>query len=69
VLRRLNLIWGVQGIVISDYIGNADAILHRVKEILKEKRYIKSGDYIVFTMGIPLMARGMTDTINVERVE
>mgnify|MGYP000857670917 CR=1 FL=1 len=69
VLRCLNLIWGVQGIVLSDYIGNADAILHRVKEILKEKGYIKSGDYIVFTMGIPLMARGMTDTINVERVE
>ncbi|MCX7984200.1 MAG: pyruvate kinase [Bacteroidetes bacterium] len=69
VLRRLNLVWGVQGIVISDYIGNADATLQRVKEQLKAQGFIKSGDYIVFTMGIPLMARGMTDTINVERVE
>lgn len=69
VLQRLNLVWGVQGIVLADYIGNADAILQRVKQQLKEEGFIKSGDYIVFTMGIPLMARGMTDTINVERVE
>lgn len=69
VLRRLNLVWGVQGIVITDYIGNADAILQRVKEQLKAEGFIKSGDYVVFTMGIPLMARGQTDTINVEKVE
>lgn len=69
VLRRLNLVWGVQGIVLTDYIGNADAILHRIKEKLKQDGYLKSGDYIVFTIGIPLMARGLTDTINVERVD
>lgn len=69
VLRRLNLVWGVQGIVITDYIGNADAILQRVKSQLKAEGFLKEGDYIVFTMGIPLMARGQTDTINIERVE
>jgi pyruvate kinase len=69
VLRRLNLVWGVRGIVLTDYIGNADAILHRIKEKLKQEGYLKSGDYIIFTIGIPLMARGLTDTINVERVE
>jgi len=69
VLRRMNLVWGVRGMVVSDYIGNADAILQRIKEKLKADGYVRSGDYIVFTMGIPLMARGLTDTINVERVE
>ncbi len=68
VLRHLSLVWGVQGIVITDYIGNADSVLERVKSQLKELGFVKSGDFIVFTMGIPLMARGMTDTINVEKV-
>jgi pyruvate kinase len=69
VLRRLNLVWGIRGIVLTDYIGNADAILQLIKNKLKADGYIKSGDYIIFTIGIPLMARGLTDTINVERVE
>ncbi len=69
VLRRLNLVWGVRGIVLTDYIGSADTILHRIKEKLKQEGYLKSGDYVIFTIGIPLMARGLTDTINVERVD
>jgi pyruvate kinase len=69
VLRRMNLVWGVRGMVVSDYIGNADATLQRIKEKLKADGYVRSGDYIVFTMGIPLMALGLTDTINVERVQ
>jgi pyruvate kinase len=69
VLRRMNLVWGVRGMVVNDYIGNADTILQRIKEKLKTDGYVRSGDYIVFTMGIPLMALGLTDTINVERVE
>lgn len=68
VLNRMNLVWGVRGIVVSDYIGNADATLQHIKEKLKADGYVQSGDYIVFTMGIPLMARGLTDTINVVRV-
>lgn len=65
VLRLMNLVWGVRGMVVSDYIGNADATLKHIKEKLKADGYVQSGDYIVFTMGIPLMARGLTDTINV----
>ena len=65
----MNLVWGVRGMVVNDYIGNADTILQRIKEKLKTDGYVRSGDYIVFTMGIPLMALGLTDTINVERVE
>ncbi|HVN48154.1 MAG TPA: pyruvate kinase [Bacteroidota bacterium] len=68
VLRLMNLVWGVRGMVVSDYIGNADATLQHIKEKLKADGYVQSGDYIVFTMGIPLMARGLTDTINVVRV-
>jgi pyruvate kinase len=31
--------------------------------------YIEKGDFVVFTAGLPLLAKGTTDTINVEQVE
>ena len=69
ILRRLNLVWGVRGIVIQDYIHDTDKALIKVTERLKVEGYIKQGDFIVFTAGLPLMEMGTTDTIKVEQVE
>jgi pyruvate kinase len=69
ILRRLNLVWGVRGIIIQDYIHDTDKTLIKVTERLKVEEYIKQGDFIVFTAGLPLMEMGTTDTIKVERVE
>lgn len=69
ILRRLNLVWGVRGTVIQGYIHDTDKALIKVTERLKVEGYIKQGDFIVFTAGLPLMEKGTTDTIKVERVE
>jgi pyruvate kinase len=69
ILRSLNLVWSVRGIVIQDFIHDNDTVFRRIIERLKRDGYLQSGDFVVFTAGLPLMTMGVTDTVNVERVE
>jgi pyruvate kinase len=69
VLRSLNLVWSVRGIVIKDFIHNSDAAFRKIIEHLKQEGYVERGDFVVFTAGLPFLAMGTTDTVNVQRVE
>jgi pyruvate kinase len=68
VLCRLNIVWGVRGIVIPDFLESTDDALERIKETLKSLGYVEAGDYVVFTAGIPLLAKGTTNSVKVEKV-
>jgi len=69
VLRSLNLVWSVRGIVIKDFIHNNDMAFRKIIEHLKQEGYVERGDFVVFTAGLPFLAMGTTDTVNVQRVE
>lgn len=69
VLRRLNLVWGVRGIIVPGLDVDSDTAFKRIRDELLKEGYVEKGDYVVFTAGIPLMAKGKTNTIKVERVD
>jgi pyruvate kinase len=69
VLRSLNLVWSVRGIVIKDFVHNNDTAFRKIIEHLKHEGYVERGDFVVFTAGLPFLAMGTTDTVNVQRVE
>lgn len=69
ILRRLNLIWGVRGIVMPDFVSDTDVAFKRINDELKRCGYVEAGDYAVYTAGIPLMSKGSTNTVKVEKVE
>ncbi|HTP80212.1 MAG TPA: pyruvate kinase [Bacteroidota bacterium] len=69
ILRRLNIVWGVRGIIIAEFEEDTNAALRRIQDELKRLGYVRPGDYIVFSAGIPLLSKGTTNTIKVERVE
>jgi pyruvate kinase len=69
ILRSLNLVWSVRGIVIKDFIHDNDTAFRKIIERLKQEGYVECGNFVVFTAGLPLMAMGTTDTVKVERVE
>jgi pyruvate kinase len=69
VLRQLNLVWGVRGMVISDLVKDSDEAFHMVREELKRLGYIGKGDQVVFTAGLPFWTRGATNTLKVELVD
>ncbi len=49
----------------SDFDGSLKAILEK----LLQARYVRKGDYIVMTAGIPLMQKGTTNMLKVQKVE
>jgi pyruvate kinase len=69
VLRILNLVWGVRGVVVNDFIRDNDFAFRKIIDRLKKDGYVEHGDFVVFTAGLPLLAMGTTDTINVEQVD
>jgi pyruvate kinase len=69
ILRSLNLVWSVRGIVSEDFIHDNDTAFRKIIERLKHEGFVERGDFVVFTAGLPLMAMGTTDTVNVVRVE
>lgn len=69
ILRRLQLIWGVRGMVIDNLAEDSDKALQKIQEKLVNSGMIMRGDYIVMLAGQPFFARGSTNFIKVEKVE
>jgi pyruvate kinase len=67
VQRLMGLVWGVETIFTETILSTDDSF--RTIEIkLAEKSITKPGDVIVYTMGIPILKHGTTDTIKISRV-
>lgn len=70
IQRRLNLVWGVRTVLIKSFeVGETDATIARVSQMLSDMGYVKQGDHIVITAGIPLMSRNSTNMIKVEKIQ
>jgi pyruvate kinase len=67
IRRRLNLVWGVRSILIEK-ITDTDTTFETINQELLKSEYVKRGDYIVMTAGLPLMARGTTNMVRVEKI-
>jgi pyruvate kinase len=67
-IRRLNLCWGVQPVLVEDW-KDTDDMLERSKRIPRELRLASAGDRIVIIAGVPISIPGTTNLIKVEIVE
>ncbi len=67
VVRKLLLIWGVFPIEVESLSGT-DAMLTQVSSILKSLSLASPGDTYVLTAGTPLLARGTTNTLRIEKI-
>jgi len=68
ILRRLNLVWGIRGIMVPDFVADTDTAFQRINEELRKLKYVQSGDYVIYTVGLPLLSRGTTNSIKIEKV-
>jgi pyruvate kinase len=68
IMRRLNLIWGVHGLVIENLEQDSDKALKHIQERLVNSGLIQRGEYVVMLAGQPFFARGSTNFIEVEKV-
>jgi pyruvate kinase len=65
--RHLALIWGVVP-ELADRVPNYDAMLDVARETLLARGYVRPGDQIVVTAGVPFDVAGTTNLLKVETV-
>jgi pyruvate kinase len=68
VLRRLSLVWGVVPVLVPPFEG-VDGMLAAVSDALLDAGYVRPGDLIVITAGLPPGVRGTTNLVKVHRIE
>lgn len=66
-LRRLNLIWGVRGLLVDQRYPDSDSTLRAVEDRLMMEGVLRQGEMYVLVAGQPLFAGGGTNFIKVER--
>lgn len=64
VCRQLNLVWGVQPLLIERE-DDADALFASAAKAAEKAGLVKSGDVVVVTAGLPLGVEGKTNMIRV----
>jgi pyruvate kinase len=68
VARRMNILWGVQPLVLKDAGEYHEQIVDRVDDYLLSRDVVSPGDRIVILMGSPLYQRAKTNLLRVHRV-
>ncbi len=66
-IRELNIVWGVQGELL-DNVGETDETLRRARERAVSLGYIKPGDKVVYTTGIPLLQSRHANMVKIDKV-
>ncbi|HEY9165430.1 MAG TPA: pyruvate kinase [Candidatus Kryptonia bacterium] len=67
VVRKLALIWGIVPVEVES-LSDTDAMLAQVSSILKSKALAVPGDTYILTAGTPLLSRGTTNTLRIEKI-
>jgi pyruvate kinase len=67
-LNRLELVWGIQTVVVDPY-ENTDEAIQKTEALLIQYGLVKPGDRVILTMGMPVLERGTTNTCRVYTVK
>ncbi len=67
MLRRLSLVWGVNGALIPKLVATDD-LFAMVETVLKSNGWADLEDLVVVTAGVPTLKRGTTNMVKVHRI-
>src|SRR5690554_949914 len=67
ILARLNLLWGVKAFFYDKYVST-DETVEDVNRIAFEKGYVHKGDYLINLAAMPIVDKGMVNTLRVSQV-
>jgi len=68
IMRRLNLVWGIRGLIVENLKKDTDVAFKMIQEQLLAEGYVQKGDVIVMIAGIPLFEDHPTNMIKVDTV-
>lgn len=68
ILARLNLLWGVKALYYDKYVST-DETVDDVNQIALEKGFVSKGDYLINLAAMPIVDKGMVNTLRVSLVK
>ena len=68
VVGQLSVLWGTETFHIP-FQEDTDQGIARVHSVLRNQDLVEPGDHVVLTVGMPLPAKGRTNTVHVSRVK
>jgi pyruvate kinase len=68
ILTQLNLLWGVQSFF-YDENKSTDETVEDVNKIAEEKGYVKKGDMVISLAAMPIIEKGMVNTLRITEIE
>lgn len=67
ILTQLNLIWGVKAFF-YDSFESTDKTVEQINEIAKEMGYVGTGDFLINLTAMPIIKKGMVNTLRVTTI-
>jgi pyruvate kinase len=68
ILNTLSLLWGVRGYYYNDFVSTDDTIAD-ITNVIKLKKIVKEGDFVVNIASMPITQKGMTNMMKISRVK
>jgi len=67
ILRTMNLVWGVRVFYYDKFVSTDETVVD-IKQILKDKGYLRKGDVVVNLGSMPIIEKGKTNMIRVSSI-
>ncbi|UQD55430.1 pyruvate kinase [Flavobacterium sp. K5-23] len=68
ILTQLNLLWGVKSYYYDKRVSTDDTVTD-INEIVKEKGYVTTGDFVINLAAMPIKEKGMVNTLRISEIE
>lgn len=68
ILTQLNLLWGVNAFYYDKFVSTDDTV-EDINLIAKENGFVKKGDMLVNLAAMPVVAKGMVNTLRISEIE
>ncbi len=68
ILTQLNLLWGVRAYYYDKFVSTDDTI-DDINQICHERGYVKTGDMVINLAAMPIIKKGMVNTLRVSEIE
>ncbi|MEZ4853055.1 pyruvate kinase [Flavobacterium sp.] len=68
ILTQLNLLWGVRAYYYSKFVSTDDTV-DDLNQICKDRGYVTKGDMVINLAAMPIMKKGMVNTLRVSEIE
>jgi pyruvate kinase len=68
ILTQLNLLWGVNAYYYDKFVSTDDTV-EDINQIAKDNGYVKKGDMLINLAAMPVVSKGMVNTLRVSEIE